>query len=254
MMPTRAGSSFRSAGVKSISSCYPAGLDEPIRREVRCGACGLPSAQFFSPAAPPESDEAPDLDTRPNGPVRATITFWMQRCTHCGYCASDVSAIHEQAVDLIATPTYQRRLLDQNVPAKAREFLCHAMILTAVGQPADAGWTCLHAAWICDDDRNEPAAIEARGLAIDSWRLAKLAGQSFGDDDSMESALVVDLQRRMGRFDDALITCTQAFGGDDDQVHPFIEQVLRFEKTLIQKRDTGSYRLNDLPAFLLRSL
>lgn len=225
-----------------------------IRREVRCGACGLASDQYFNPAMPAESGDAPDLDTRPNGPLRATITFWMQRCGHCGYCASDVSTIHEQAVDLIATPAYQRRLLDESIPAKAREFLCHAMILTAVNQPADAGWTCLHAAWVCDDVRNEPAATQARGIAINCWRDAKLAGLDFGDDHAMESALIVDLQRRMGRFNDALITCTQAFGEDDEHVHPLIEHLLRFEKTLIQKQDTGAYRLNDLPVFLSGSI
>ncbi len=220
-----------------------------IRREIVCGACGLASDQLFSPAAQAKSNEAPDLDTRPNGPIRATIAFWMQRCPHCGYCASDISTIHESAIDLIATPAYQRLLLEESVPPKAREFLCHAMILAQVGQPADAGWTCLHAAWICDDGTNAEAATQARARAIDHWRDAKLAGQDFGDDHAMESALIVDLQRRMGRFEDALITCTQAFGDDDEKIHPLIEHLLRFEKTLIQKRDTGTYRLNDLPAF-----
>jgi hypothetical protein len=220
-----------------------------IRREVRCGACGEPGDQYFHPAASTESNEAPDLDTRPNGPMRATIQFWMQRCPHCGYCAADISAIHERAVDLISTPAYQRWLLDESMPPKAREFLCHAMILALVGQHADAGWTSLHAAWVCDDDRNAEGAVKARGLAIDYWRQAKLAGQDFGDDPAMEAALVVDLQRRMGQFHDALITCTQAFGDGDEPPHPLIEHLLRFEKTVIQKRDTGRYRLSDLPAF-----
>jgi hypothetical protein len=215
-----------------------------IRREVVCGACGNAGDQFFSPASE-DSNAAPDLDTRPNGPIRATIQFWMQRCPHCGYCASDISAIHESAIDLIATPAYQRWLLDESFPTKAREFLCHSMILAQVGQPADAGWTCLHAAWVCDDSENSNAAAKARALALDSWREAKLTGQMFGDDHAMESALVVDLQRRMGRFDDALITCTQALGDEDEPIHFLIEHLLRFEKTLIQKRDTGTYRLND---------
>jgi hypothetical protein len=220
-----------------------------IRREIRCGACGLPSDHFLSPAANADSNEAPDLDTRPNGPLRSTVAFWMQRCPHCGYCAADISTIHESAVDLIATPGYQRQLLEPGIPEKAREFLCHAMILAHVGQPADAGWTCLHAAWLCDDADHTQSAIEARARAIDHWRNAKLSGQDFGDDHAMESALIVDLQRRMGRFEDALITCTQAFGEPGESIHPLIEHLLRFEKTLIQKRDTGTYRLSDLPAF-----
>ncbi len=219
-----------------------------IRREVRCGSCGEPSEQVSSPAA--DSNLPPDLDTRPNGPIRATIDFWMQRCPHCGYCASDLSTIHERAVELLATVEYQRQLLDPRFPEIARPFLCHAKILARVGQFADAGWTALHAAWTCDDAGAAEAAISARALALDYWRRTKLEGQDFGEP-GLEAVLVTDLLRRMGRFEDALINCSQALDGIEEEggAPPLIEHLLRYEKTLVQKHDTGSYRLNDLPAF-----
>ena len=222
-----------------------------IERYVRCGCCGEVSTQFASPAVQ-AGHLPPDLDTRPNGPVRATIKTWMQRCEHCGYCAADISSIHEHAGDLIESLDYQRYLTDSRFPETARPFLCHALILARVGQFADAGWTCLHAAWACDDDdANTEGASIARGMALENWRRGKLAGQEFGEP-GLEDALVTDLLRRMGRFEDALITCSQALDAATDEgaeVPALIEHLLRFEKTLIQKRDSGVYRLNDLPAF-----
>jgi hypothetical protein len=227
-----------------------------MRHEVRCGSCGETSEQTLSPASgAAEGNQPPDFDTRPNGPVRATIQFWMQRCPHCGYCASDISAIHVNAANLIASLAYQRQLIDSKFPPKACEFLCHAMILDQVGQQADAGWTCLHAAWVCDDEEHMEAAVQARDLAIDYWRKAKKAGQDFGDP-GLEGVLITDLLRRMSRFEDALINCAQALdeaGDDDSQLPPLFEHLLRFEKTLIQKRDPSTYRLSDLPAFRART-
>jgi hypothetical protein len=174
----------------------------------------------------------------------------MQRCPHCGYCAASIGTVHEQAVELIGTDEYQRVLHDSRFPAKACEFLCHARILTRVGQSADAGWTCLHAAWLCDDAGAGQAATLSRALALDHWRQAKLENEDFAEP-GFEPALVVDLLRRMGRFEDALINCSQALdASDEDAATPaLIEHLLRFEKTLIQKRDTGTYSLSDLPAF-----
>lgn len=216
-----------------------------VRRAVVCGSCGQSSEQI-QPNSGGESG-APDLDTRPHGPVRSTISFWMQRCPHCGYCAADISAIHEQAADLIGEEEYQNQLTDLRFPAKACEFLAHALILERVGQRADAGWTSLHAAWVCDDHDGQGQAL-ARGKALEYWRNAKLAGEDFAEPE-LEPALAVDLLRRMGRFEDALINCNQALDGGEEPLEPLIEHLLRFEKSLIQGRDTGTYRLSDLPAF-----
>lgn len=215
-----------------------------VRRAVICGSCGQSSEQLNTNAG--GESGAPDLDTRPHGLVRSTIAFWMQRCPHCGYCAADISSIHEQAADLIADEAYQRQLTDSRFPPKACEFLAHAMILDRVGQRADAGWTCLHAAWVCDDNGGQGQEL-ARGKAMDHWRNAKLGGEDFAEPE-LESALATDLLRRMGRFEDALINCNQALDSED-ALPPLIEHLLRFEKSLIQRHDTGTYRLSDLPAF-----
>jgi hypothetical protein len=210
--------------------------------EVRCGLCGSASKQQIAPAA--GSREAPDLDTRPGEPLRSTIKFWMQLCPECGYASSDISSIHEDASDLIATADYQRQRFDSQTPEVGRPFLCHALILNHVKQYADAGWTALHAAWACDDAGDDAAARRARELAIGYWKHGKLHGQSFGELPE-EFALVTDVLRRAGRFEEALVACT---GGIDlENLDPVIEHVLLFEKTLIQRRDPNRFGLASVP-------
>ena len=184
------------------------------------------------------------MDTRPGEPLRSTIKYWMQICPECGYAAADIGSIHEEASDLIATTEYQRQRFDSETPEGARPFLCHALILSHVKQYADAGWTALHAAWVCDDAEDDAAARRARELAIGYWKHGKKHGQPFGDLPE-EFAMATDVLRRARKFEEALVTCTE--GIDLEDLDPVIEHVLLFEKTLIQRRDAGRYGLAAVP-------
>ena len=156
-----------------------------------------------------------------------------------------ISTIHENASDFVATPDYQRQLFDRSAPEIARPFLCHALILAYVKQYADAGWTALHAAWVCDDAQDDASAQSARLKAIDYWKHGKRHAQPFGDLPE-EFALATDVLRRAGKFEEAIVTCTEGIGLED--LHPVIENILLFEKTIIQRRDSGRYGLADVPA------
>ena len=210
---------------------------------VHCGLCGSPSTQPTAQAAA-DSRQPPDLDTRPGEPLRSTIGFWMQVCPECGYASSDIASIHEQAVDFVPTVDYQRQRFDSLVPQLARPFLCHALILNHVHQYADAGWTALHAAWACDDAADPVAAALARLQAIGYWKHGKRHAQQFGELPE-EFALAADVLRRAGKFEDALVTCAE--GMALDELDPVLMEILLFEKTLIQRRDSGRYSLADVP-------
>jgi len=212
--------------------------------EVHCGLCGSVSKQEVAKAANPR--EAPDLDTRPGEPLRSTLEHWMQLCPECGYASSDISTIHEDASDFIATKEYQHVRFDSGTPETVRPFLCHALILNHVKQYADAGWTALHAAWACDDANDDAGARKARELAIHYWKHGKRHGQSFGEPTGDEYALAADILRRAGKFEEALVTCTEGIDLGEE-LDPVIEHVLLFEKTLIQRRDSKRYSLIAVP-------
>lgn len=179
------------------------------------------------------------------------------RCPNCGYCASDLSTVHEKVLGLVGSEAYQRILADPGLPEAARKFVCHARILEAAGQLADAGWVALQGAWVCDDDEEdraearrtdgEPGAAGefCRDLAIQFWVRGKRAGEPFADR-AEEFALLADVLRRAGRFDEALLTCNQGLA--EDNLPEVVDHILRFEKTRIQARDRGRYSLAEIPA------
>lgn len=169
----------------------------------------------------------------------------MQRCPECGYCAADISSIHDGAVAMLGNEMYHRQLNDSSFPEKAREFLCHALILQQVQQFADAGWTSLHAAWACDDANDNPSANACRKLALTLWQRGKQAGQNFGDDILLEYVMVIDLYRRSGQFERAVVTASEALDSEEP-LPPLIEAILRREKALAEQKDDRAHSLGEL--------
>jgi hypothetical protein len=191
-----------------------------------------------------EQTGPPDFDTRPSEPERSLIRHWVRECPHCGYCADDLTSIHEGVEAIVRSPEYREQLENFDVPEIARRFLSYASILARLHHWADSGWTCLHAAWACDDERAESCAINCRALAIDRWKRGKELGQNFADDLTSEFAIVTDLYRRMGEFEEATIACAE--GLDLEDIPPVVEQMLRRQMVLIQRRDTACHSMAEL--------
>jgi len=191
----------------------------------------------------PEPKGPPDFDTRPGEPLRGTIILWIQRCVQCGYCAEDMTHATPEAEAILATPEYQS-FLHAEMPAGARAFLAYSCLLSMHHQHADAGWSSLHAAWICDDVGLRAEASECRTRTIALWKQGKQAGQTFGDDLASEFALITDLHRRIGEFEHATVACADAL--DIEDIQPVLEVILRRQMTLIQSRDMAAHNLREL--------
>lgn len=208
---------------------------------VTCACCGAQAQHIYRSAY---QSEPPDFDTRPGGMARSLLRFWVFRCPHCGYCADDLTRIQDGVAEIVASGEYQEQLADPRFPALARTFLCYALILDKLRHRADAGWSCLHAAWACDNENSEEAARLCRAAAIQQWKRGKAVGEPFADDMASEFALVTDLYRRMGEFEQATVACGE--GLDIEDVPPAIEQMLRRQIVLIQQRDTACHSMAEL--------
>src|SRR5512135_1134193 len=137
-------------------------IADVIPVETECSLCGNRSLQSLVQATPGEG--LPDLDTRPSEPARSALAYWVQRCPHCGYCATDISLDYPLADLAIRTEGYGKLLHRRALPEKARQFLAWALIEEANDEFGGAGWSALHAAWICDDAGKASAAVECRRL------------------------------------------------------------------------------------------
>jgi hypothetical protein len=207
-----------------------------------CAVCGSDVAE--SVPADSQSIGPPDFDTRPGEPLRSSIPDWVSQCPHCGYAADDLSKADPRAKAIVASDDYRTVLADARFPQQARPFLAYALLLEKLHQFADAGWSTLHAAWICDDLSLDDGASLCREQAIDRWKRGKLVGQLFADDMATEFALITDLYRRMGEFEHATVGCSE--GLDLDDVPPAVEAMLRRQLVLIQNRDTSCHSMKEL--------
>lgn len=212
---------------------------------VRCGNCGQES--HVPRLVHAEELEPPDLDTRPGEELRSSIGFWIARCPSCGYCAADLGSIHELAGPVVDSAAYQSQLSDSRFPPKAAEFVCHALILERTGQYADAGWTMLHAAWVCDDHGRDKAAGLCRKGALRAWTAGKSRGQSFHDSHASEFLIVADVHRRMGEFEFALTACNEGMEGEE--LPELLDHCFRLERSLISRKHLGRASMSDLAIY-----
>jgi hypothetical protein len=214
-----------------------------LEESVKCAVCGNETAQAVrTPAA--TSGGPPDFDTRPGEADRAAISSWIAECERCGYCADDVTMFRPGVDQIVHSQDYRECNREPSLPAVARRFLCYGFILEKLHQWADAGWTCLHAAWACDDAGGGEHAAACRAMAIDRWKRGKQMGQSFADDLPTEFALVTDLYRRIGAFEHATVACAE--GLDIEDIPPAVEQMLRRQMVLIQRHDTACHSMSEL--------
>lgn len=182
----------------------------------------------------------PDLDTRPPEMERSTISFWVQRCEVCGYCADDISTGTSGVVDLPKTQEYNDLLEGGSLSDLAATFLCSAMLQEAAGDQTGAGWAALHAAWVCDDAYDRPSADRCRAEALRHFNSARLAGESIADDKGIEDAIIADLLRRSGQFDETLEHCGDSLSRPCE---PIIDGMLRFQIALAQRKDANCYTI-----------
>ncbi len=212
-----------------------------LTREETCVVCGttgvypiIGSTVVLGP---------PDLDTRPSELMRSTLPYWMHRCPTCGYCAPNLSegpaAVAAQVVGL---ERYGRQLEDEGYPELANRFLCHSMISEAANDPVGAGWAALRAAWACDDAGADGAATRCRERALEFFRRLYESGGRFANDIGTEEAIIADLLRRTGRFDEVAEICRLGLARSPNEV---IGKVLRYQQTLAARADSQCHTVGE---------
>lgn len=204
--------------------------------EIQCAVCGRGSEQVVLTST--NSFGSVDLDLRPPEMQRSTIHTWVQRCPYCGYCNMDLSHLQRAANQVMHSEAYRDQLADRTLSALTNTFLCISLILAAQGELSAAGWKCLHAAWVCDDERNTQGAVLCRQRAASLFQEALLQGELIAGSAAMSKAVLVDILRRSQQFALAQSLCEDGLRQFQDEV---MQSVLRFQSLLIQRADTGCY-------------
>jgi hypothetical protein len=176
--------------------------------------------------------------------MRSTMELWVLRCPSCGYCAPDVSEGSDRAGPVVMSERYISTLNDPDYPELANRFLCRALIDVEEGEAPSAGWSTVRAAWACDDAGRAEAAEACRMLAIDRFGKARDSGIAFAHQSGAEEAVLADLYRRAGRFEDAETVCAEGLALHPDEL---LTRVLEYERSLARRADRRVHTVAEVP-------
>ena len=185
---------------------------------------------------------SPDLDTRPPEMKRSTIHYWIQRCSSCGYCSSDISECDGNIKDIVGSEEYQGITKGSGIPKVAASFLASSFLYKKQGQYMDAAWSAIHAAWICDDENNYEGSKECRIEAISMIEKAEERSEKLADQAGASEAITIDLMRRAGIFDKALALVEETKEKDVEEI---LTMVILFEEKLLLSEDIDAHTVAD---------
>lgn len=180
-----------------------------------------------------------DLDLRPAEPARSSLFAWVQRCSSCGYCAPSIDK-GTYRHEIVKSAPYRALLGEADLPELARSFLCSSMIFEQF-EEALAARSAIRAAWVCDDEELHDAAIRCRLRAVELLRESESEGDALFRDPSTENAVIVDLLRRSGRFEDAAVQAHEAL----EEAEGTVAAVLAFSRSRAIAHDAGVYTVED---------
>lgn len=127
-------------------------------------------------------------------------------------------------------------------PELANKFLCQSIIEGAAKDYSRAGWSALRAAWACDDAGKAQAATNSRIEVIRLFQLARKKGQSFAENPAVEDAILADILRRSGKFEQVLNACQEGLAKHPADV---VKAVLNFQKKPALKKNRRCYKIAD---------
>ena len=208
--------------------------------KVKCSVCGAKNR--FTLISSTNTFGLPDLDTRPAEMERSTMFAWVQRCPKCGYCASDISSLQEGAKSVVTRMEYRRQLEDPMYPGLANSYLCKAMIDQESKEYVAATWALIHASWACDDSDRFNQATVCRGRAVEMIAIAEEQGQQVSDQEGARTAILADLLRRSGRFEQARQVIEKQHDSISDEN---IVRILDFLIGLIDKQDVLCHSIEE---------
>lgn len=210
--------------------------------QVICANCKTKSDQLVKEQ--PEITGSPDLDLRPAPARRQTMDQWVQECPNCKLMCPDLANPPTGVADVVAHPDYVAMAADTKAHPLVRKFRAWAYVAEKAGMWADAGFAHLHAAWVADDAKDTSLAAMQRHMAAMHLSAGRDRGTVYGRQKGAAEALLADVHRRMGRWDDAI---HEAERGKSVTDQPFVDALCDYEIALAAKHDAGVHTTNEVP-------
>ena len=148
----------------------------------------------------------------------------------------------EGAKMVVMRMEYKRQLKDPTHPELANSFLCKAMIDHESKDYVAATWAFIHASWACDDFAHVSQATVCREKAVDMIAIAEEHGQQVSPQEGARTAILADILRRVGQFEQARQVIEKERGSISDDN---FTRILDFQIGLIDRQDLSCHSIEE---------
>ena len=221
-----------------------------VKKNVNCSICN--TFNIVDDICSVSSFGSGDLDFRPPFMSKYLISFQINVCIECNYVNSDLEEKIINAENIIKNESYLNQLENPSFPDKANAYLAHSIMLKSSNQIADAGWACLKAAWICDDQKKNEESIFCRKLALDMFMQAIneecviFGMESSKDfDDFNNKILTIDIMRRISNFKESKKNCIDALNLNFYINNQNLKKIFQYELFLNENEDSGCHTIDE---------
>lgn len=212
-----------------------------------CPACGNTDA--YTALMSTNAFGSADLDLRPPPMERHTMRTWVRRCPKCSCCFADGTQSKDLNLEKMDSEAYREVGQDSNLPELAKDFIRYAVIRYGYDHQTEA-W--LNAAWVCDDEENEPEARKCRKKAYDiladnyeSGRYQHYADYVGNPEKGLQA---LDLLRRSQHFEIAqqkIDKITLAIADSSEPNKEIMKSIVCFQAEKIDAQDARLYTIQD---------
>lgn len=209
------------------------------RIETTCGNCKQRAEQTILTST--NSFGAPDLDFRPPQMKRSTMDIWLQECPNCKLVCRAIDDPPPRASEVLADPKYLAIVNDGSESDLVRKFRAWAYLADALNLMTDAAFAHLHIAWLADDQKTPALAKAARSIAVTKLGALRDRGELYPSQPGAAEALLADLWRRTGEFNNAIHEASRCASVAKDS---HLAKICALQTALAMRADAGAHTID----------
>ena len=192
-----------------------------------------------------------DLDLRPPPMQRFTMDSWIEICENCGFVWHDLGdqKIDKNIIREVMTSEQWIFLCSKEEIILSLNFEKYALMCIALAGAKEEALAYKYAAWAADDEFNEVKATAYRIKSVNAFFRAIEDSLSDEHELSKIRAIVADLLRVAGQFEDCVKFSKDSMREVNDEN---ILKVLRFQAQIANLHDANIYKVEDALSGIIR--
>ncbi|MCM1506409.1 MAG: DUF2225 domain-containing protein [Ruminococcus flavefaciens] len=203
-------------------------------KKVVCSVCGTESSHTVITKV--QANGAQDMDLRPPEPHRSSMEYWVMECPECSYCNGTLETPLDSDRSYLESKEYKTLGGLETENPLVSKFVRKALVNIKNRNYAEAVYSYLYGAWVCDDAEDNETAKECRNEALSIMENSRLL------DDKNFMLMRADLLRRNGQFEKVISDYGERFF----EV-PLMLLASQYQVKLAKNSDSSAHKMSEIP-------